>query len=50
MKLYQLHMTTLGFVGSNHGQTNWDSDQQRLPHEKANVRHNLISADTKILA
>lgn len=43
-------MTTLCFVGSNYGQTNWDCDQQRLTREKTSGRHNLISADTKILA
>lgn len=38
------------FAGSNYGQTNWDSDQQRLTREKTSGRHNLISADVKILA
>lgn len=37
-------------MGSNYGQTNWDSDQQRLTREKTSGRHNLISADIKILA
>lgn len=42
--------TTLCFVGSDYGQTNWDSDQQRLTREKTSGRHNLISANIKILA
>lgn len=37
-------------MGSNYGQTNWDSDQQRLTREKIRGRHNPISADIKILA
>lgn len=42
--------TTLCFVGSDYGQTNWDSNQQRLTREKTSRRHNLISANIKILA
>lgn len=42
--------TTSCLVGSNCGQANWDSDQQSLTREKTRGRHNLISADIKILA
>lgn len=47
--VFTLH-DSICFEGSNCGQINWGSDQQRLTREKISGRHNLVSADIKILA